>query len=301
MRQPDSVSKNPNIGDQLQLIKNSLWLENFNPLLALYALFMLFILFDSATLVTFYDDYVQKGLSSIYFWFCLSVAGGLLWLLFDTFLKVSANRLSIKQKQTVPVRTYGLKALIAGVSLLSFLIGLILLAYTKLTAPDATSNASFLVFGGGFMMLSGIGSLTFLYGNQALQPFRNLWQRVSITGYFDKKKYTVGDTILFQMRDRLTINDQRLYRVHLQYVHEYRQKAPKGQRGEPVRVIKYRQFSDLSGVELYKGIRLSTLKPEQLGLKGNQFSRYTPNYWEILVEEHGGAFWGRFFVNMKKK
>jgi hypothetical protein len=96
------------------------------------------------------------------------------------------------------------------------------------------------------------------------------------------------------------MNDKNLYRVHLQYVHEYMQNIGTGESTsrKSVRQVRHQKFVDVSGQQLYAGIRLPTVEFQKFNTKSNRTGKH-PEYWEILVEAHGGTFWGRFFVALK--
>jgi len=302
MRQPDSVSNNPSINDRLRVRTKLSMPNNGSVRFILSGLFLLFFVIDLRALKSFFNNFSQQGPGSYYFWMFLAVVTGVAWLLWDTLPGLLPQFPSNYRKQRIPVRLQILQAILMGTSMLSFLITLLLYTNGKLAIADGDAKVWGLALAGGLIVLSGVGYLIFQYGNQALQPLVNLWQRVSITGYFDREAYEVGDTILFQMRDRLTIKDKNLYRVHLQYVQEYEQSINLGQSEEnkQVRQVKYHDFIDVSGEKLYAGVRLPTLRHQRYPTGGNQMSFNSLNYWEVLVEEHSGDFYGRFFVNLVK-
>lgn len=302
MQQPDSINNNPMISDRLRLLKPSLWPENLRLGYLLLMLFLLINFFDFEALTSFFHKAVQQGPAGIPFWMPLAAFSGLTWLAIDLMPTVFSKLPKQYRKQRIPVWADCFQTVVVGICIISFLIGLLLFFSAFFHSPDHR-KPTLLVLSmcAGLLILSGAGYLLYQYGNQALQPFVNLWRRVSITGYFDKETYKMGDTILFQLRDRLTMTDEHLYRVHFQHVNEYEQSTGTGEsvKKKLIRHVRYHEFRDVSGVALYAGIRLSTDEPQRLNLKGNRFSKNFPDYWEVLVEEHGGEFYARFFVGLR--
>lgn len=301
MRQPHSVSNNSAINDRLR-VRTKLTMPGKGSIRYLLScLFLMFFFIDWPAFRALFSNLAQLGPGLYSFWMLLAVASGVIWLLWDVLPRLLPRFPSNYRKQCIPVRLQILQASLMGISILSFLITLLLYTNSKLTIANGDPKAWGLALAGGLIVLSGVGYLIFQYGNQALQPLVNLWQRVSITGYFDQETYQVGDSILFQMRDRLTMKDKNLYRVHLQYVQEYEQSTNLGQpeNNKQVRQVKYRDFIDVSGENLYAGVRLPSLKYQRYITEGNRMSYNSLNYWEVLVEEHNGTFYGRFFVNLK--
>jgi len=146
----------------------------------------------------------------------------------------------------------------------------------------------------------------------------NWWyKRGALVATFDKEVYESGDEFLLQIRDKISKNSGRQYRIHLSYVWE--ETTIKKERSTMWdidgnteyadsynyrRHLTYTKFRDVTAGELHEGISWSIPVFEKPGVPINHFplTKFIKGkecrYWELLVEEHNSYFYAQFFLNV---
>jgi len=187
---------------------------------------------------------------------------------------------------------------------------------TLFTATLASAAVILIASSGGtglgifflFLLIPGIFVMAFLAAKtkEELEVLRHYlgvyWQRVRVTATFDKAAYRPGDVINVQVRDRLSENSATPHRVHLSYVEEKIDYTGvmRGMEAEYRRMPTYNEYRDVTAAELHRGVTLRLPEPSSIAIRSTALEAKRPRYWEVLVEEHGGRYYSRFFVDTTK-
>jgi len=149
----------------------------------------------------------------------------------------------------------------------------------------------------GLPVVAVCGGLLWWSGGILLSGARTYWRQVSLMAYFDRDAYVHGDSVTLMLKDRRSMNSDRAYRLHLNYVRE--EFIRHGKNGQIVRTPLFTTFYDLAAGALHDGFQFSLPNmPEVLSYHTILDAKPYGCYWEVLIEEAGSHFYCRFFVNV---
>lgn len=151
------------------------------------------------------------------------------------------------------------------------------------------------------LFVGGLFLVLFLYGY--MKAYRSMfnWIRAqslygTTTAKFEK---TAAHRFRVRIGNKQSADATLRYRVHLNFVAEL--EVTTGGHGDDrstraERQVLYHEFQDVTATELGSGIEFSLPKSGEAAVYKSSFARRKSRYWEVLVEEHGGTFYERFYV-----